>query len=89
MAFVGTIVGTSPPMVAYVQPAGNGGSIPITRLLPLRTACYALQAVPEGIELAEVKEYLAGLPHVTAVHELHIWPMSPTDGAYCASRSRC
>ena len=44
----------------------------------------ALQAVPEGIELAEVKEYLAGLPNVTAVHDLHIWPMSTTETALTA-----
>ena len=41
----------------------------------------ALHAVPDGIDLAEVKEYLAGLPHVTAVHDLHIWPMSTTETA--------
>lgn len=44
----------------------------------------ALQAVPEGIELSEVKEYLAGLPHVTAVHDLHVWPMSTTETALTA-----
>ncbi len=44
----------------------------------------ALQAVPEGIELVEVKEYLAGLPHVTAVHDLHIWPISTTETALTA-----
>ena len=41
----------------------------------------ALQAVPEGIDLAEVKEHLAALPSVTAVHDLHIWPMSTTETA--------
>jgi len=41
----------------------------------------ALQAVPEGINLAKVKDYLASLPHVTAVHDLHIWPMSTTETA--------
>lgn len=44
----------------------------------------ALQAVPEGIDLAKVKEYLAGLPHVTAVHDLHVWPMSTTETALTA-----
>ncbi len=44
----------------------------------------ALQAVPEGIELAAVKEYLASLPNVTAVHDLHIWPMSTTETALTA-----
>jgi cobalt-zinc-cadmium efflux system protein len=44
----------------------------------------ALQAVPEGIDLAKVKDYLAGLPHVTAVHDLHVWPMSTTETALTA-----
>ena len=44
----------------------------------------ALQAVPRGIELAKVKDYLAGLPHVTAVHDLHVWPMSTTETALTA-----
>ncbi|MBA2242819.1 MAG: cation transporter [Chthoniobacterales bacterium] len=44
----------------------------------------ALQAVPGGMELAKVKEYLAGLPNVTAVHDLHIWPMSTTETALTA-----
>ncbi|MDQ6809459.1 MAG: cation diffusion facilitator family transporter [Verrucomicrobiota bacterium] len=41
----------------------------------------ALHAVPEGIDLAAVKTFLAGLPNVTAVHDLHIWPMSTTETA--------
>jgi cobalt-zinc-cadmium efflux system protein len=41
----------------------------------------ALQAVPEGIDLSKVKEYLAGLPHVLEVHDLHVWPMSTTETA--------
>lgn len=41
----------------------------------------ALQAVPEAIDLAEVRKYLASLPHVTAVHDLHVWPMSTTETA--------
>ena len=44
----------------------------------------ALQAVPKGIDLGEVREYLAGLPNVTAVHDLHIWPMSTTETALTA-----
>ncbi|MEP7014169.1 MAG: cation diffusion facilitator family transporter [Verrucomicrobiota bacterium] len=43
-----------------------------------------LQAVPRGIEVPAVREYLAGLPHVTAVHDLHIWPMSTTETALTA-----
>jgi len=41
----------------------------------------ALQAVPSGIDLGEVRKYLAGLPRVTAVHDLHVWPMSTTQTA--------
>jgi cobalt-zinc-cadmium efflux system protein len=41
----------------------------------------ALHAVPEGIELAKVKEYLSGLPNVLDVHDLHVWPMSTTETA--------
>lgn len=41
----------------------------------------ALQAVPSGIELSKVRAYLAGLPNVTAIHDLHIWPMSTTETA--------
>jgi len=39
---------------------------------------------PEGIELREVRKYLAALPHVTAVHDLHVWPMSTTETALTA-----
>jgi cobalt-zinc-cadmium efflux system protein len=44
----------------------------------------AMHGVPEGIELPAVRAYLAGLPHVTAVHDLHIWPMSTTETALTA-----
>jgi cobalt-zinc-cadmium efflux system protein len=41
----------------------------------------ALQAVPAEINLVEVRKYLANLPDVTTVHDLHIWPMSTTQTA--------
>lgn len=44
----------------------------------------ALQAVPTGIDLGEVRKYLADLPDVTAVHDLHVWPMSTTETALTA-----
>jgi cobalt-zinc-cadmium efflux system protein len=44
----------------------------------------ALHAVPQGIEVAEVRQYLSSLPHVTEVHDLHIWPMSTTETALTA-----
>lgn len=44
----------------------------------------ALHAVPKGIDLNEVKQYLASLPNVTSVHDLHVWPMSTTETALTA-----
>jgi cobalt-zinc-cadmium efflux system protein len=41
----------------------------------------SLQAVPVGIEPASVRAYLASLPGVIEVHDLHIWPMSTTETA--------
>jgi cobalt-zinc-cadmium efflux system protein len=41
----------------------------------------ALDAVPEGIHPAEVEAYLASIPGIAAVHDLHIWGMSTTDVA--------
>jgi len=40
--------------------------------------------VPEGISESDVRDYLAGLPGVEAVHDLHIWPMSTTETALTA-----
>ena len=44
----------------------------------------AMDAVPEGVNAAEVERYLSGLPGVTAVHDLHIWAMSTTEVALTA-----
>ena len=41
----------------------------------------ALDAVPASIQPAEVEAYLAGLPGVEAIHDLHIWGMSTTEAA--------
>ncbi len=41
-------------------------------------------AVPEHVDLAAVKSYLAELPDVAAVHDLHIWAMSTTEIALTA-----
>jgi cobalt-zinc-cadmium efflux system protein len=41
----------------------------------------ALHGVPEGIDTAEVRKYLAGLDGVSEVHDLHIWGMSTTETA--------
>ena len=44
----------------------------------------AMDAVPAGIDPAEVEAYLAALPGVTRVHDLHIWGMSTTHVALTA-----
>src|SRR5690606_3497710 len=43
-----------------------------------------LHAVPEKIDEPAVRAYLAGLPGVAAIHDLHIWPMSTTETALTA-----
>ena len=44
----------------------------------------SLDAVPAGVDRAAVQAYLAGLPGVSGVHDLHIWGMSTTDTALTA-----
>jgi cobalt-zinc-cadmium efflux system protein len=44
----------------------------------------ALDGVPRGIELAAVRDYLAGLEGVAEVHDLHVWAMSTNETALTA-----
>ena len=41
----------------------------------------ALQAAPANVNPVDVRRYLAGLPGVSEVHDLHIWAMSTTETA--------
>jgi cobalt-zinc-cadmium efflux system protein len=41
----------------------------------------SVAGVPAGVDPAEVRRYLATRPGVTAIHDLHIWPMSTTETA--------
>ncbi len=41
----------------------------------------ALDAVPVGIDAGDVTEFLEQQAGVTAIHDLHIWPMSTTETA--------
>jgi cobalt-zinc-cadmium efflux system protein len=41
----------------------------------------ALNAVPEGVDIAAVREHLLGVPGVSGLHDLHIWGMSTTETA--------
>ena len=43
-----------------------------------------LLAVPDRIDEPAVRAFLSALPGVTAVHDLHIWPMSTTETALTA-----
>lgn len=44
----------------------------------------AIDAVPKNIDPHAVERYLARLPGVREVHDLHIWPMSTTETALTA-----
>ena len=41
----------------------------------------SLNAVPQGIDPGKVRAFLAGLPGVAGLHDLHIWPVTTTDTA--------
>jgi cobalt-zinc-cadmium efflux system protein len=44
----------------------------------------SLDAVPANIDVAEVRDYLIGLPEVADVHHLHIWGLSTSEAALTA-----
>jgi len=44
----------------------------------------AMDAVPAGIDSRQVEAFLASLPGVDAIHDLHIWPLSTTSVALTA-----
>lgn len=44
----------------------------------------SLHAVPPGIDAKAIRGYLASLPNVAEVHDLHIWGMSTTETALTA-----
>lgn len=48
------------------------------------SVALSLDAVPHGIDKAEVHAHLAALAGVTGVHDLHIWPISTTQTALTA-----
>jgi cobalt-zinc-cadmium efflux system protein len=73
---------------SWVDPAASlviGGVIVVgTWSLMRESLDLALDAVPAGVDRDAVLEYLAGLPGVSAVHDLHIWGMSTTETALTA-----
>jgi len=44
----------------------------------------AVQGVPEHVDMLAVRAYLASVPGVIEVHDLHVWSMSTTDVALTA-----
>ncbi|WP_228879767.1 cation diffusion facilitator family transporter [Paraburkholderia saeva] len=44
----------------------------------------ALDAVPPGVDLQRIREYLGSQPGVTGVHDLHVWALSTTGNALSA-----
>ncbi len=44
----------------------------------------AMDAAPRGVDVAAVRDWLAGLPGVEEIHDLHIWAMSTTETALTA-----
>jgi cobalt-zinc-cadmium efflux system protein len=49
-----------------------------------RSLDLALDAAPAHVDVEAVRHWLLALPGVTAVHDLHIWPMSATETAVTA-----
>jgi len=48
------------------------------------SANLIMDAVPQGVEHGEVKQYLENLPEVSSVHDLHIWGLSTKETALTA-----
>jgi len=44
----------------------------------------SMDAVPEGIDLAKIQDFLARRGGVSGVHDLHVWAMSTTENALSA-----
>ena len=64
---------------------GVGIAVGWSGLKLLRDALrIALDAVPRGIELAEVERLLLNLPGVADVHHLHVWALSTSQNALTA-----
>lgn len=41
----------------------------------------AMDAVPKGIDMMAIRQYLTGLEDVSRIHDLHVWAMSTTEVA--------
>jgi len=44
----------------------------------------SIDAVPEGIDISEIRDYLTSLKNVSCTHDLHVWALSTTETALTA-----
>lgn len=42
---------------------------------------YVIDAVPKGIDIVGIREYLISFDHVNHFHDLHVWPLSTSEVA--------
>jgi cobalt-zinc-cadmium efflux system protein len=49
-----------------------------------QSLALSMDAVPQGIDPAEVRRHLLGLPGVVDLHDLHIWPLGSAGAALSA-----
>ena len=68
----------------WIDPAVSLGIVAGTWGLFRESLRLSLDAVPRGIDQAEVAAYLSQLPGVTQLHHLHIWSTSTTEIALTA-----
>jgi cobalt-zinc-cadmium efflux system protein len=61
-----------------------GAIVAATWSLLTKSVAMAMNAVPEGLDTAEITAALAAIPGVISVHDLHVWPVSTTDTALTA-----
>lgn len=42
---------------------------------------YSIDAVPEGVDIQGIRNYLTAFAHVDHIHDLHVWPLSTSEVA--------
>jgi cobalt-zinc-cadmium efflux system protein len=72
----------------WVDPVASLGIVAVilatTWRILVQSFDMAMDAVPRSIDAVAVRGWLAAQPGVTAVHDLHIWPISATETALTA-----